>query len=128
MAMFGAPVPQADGPTRAIRCALDMQRRVAALNASLPRDRRLEIRIGVNTGWVVAGNLGTEDRLEFTVVGDTVNVASRLESIAEPGSIFVGRTTWELARRDFAFGELGTYPVRGRAAPIEVFRVLGPLG
>lgn len=126
MAIFGAPVPQPDGAVRAVRCAWDMLQRVEALNARMPADRHIAIRIGINTGWVVAGNLGTEERLEFTVLGDTVNVASRLESIARPGGVCVGATTYELTRSLFSFRPLGTQQVKGRAQPIEVFEVLGP--
>lgn len=126
MAIFGAPVPDPDGAVRAVRCAGRMLDRLAALNRRLPADRRLAIRIGVNTGRVAAGTFGSPERMEYTVLGDAVNVASRLESIAEPGAVYVGRATWELARAAFAFRELGPRAVRGRAAPVDVFRLEWP--
>ncbi len=127
MAVFGAPMPLPDGAAQALRCAWRMLSRVEEMSRRLPPDRRLSIRVGVNTGRVVAGNFGSPDRLEFTVLGDAVNVAARLESLAEPGSIYAGRETVERARHAFAFAPLGPRPVRGRSAPVEVFRVAGPI-
>jgi adenylate cyclase len=126
MAIFGAPVPDPDGAVRAIRCAGLMLDRLAALNRALPADRQLTIRIGVNTGRVAAGTFGSPERMEYTVLGDAVNVASRLESIAEPGTVYVGRGTWERVRASFAFRELGPRALRGRAAPVEVYRLEWP--
>lgn len=126
MAIFGAPVPQPDAAVRAVHCALGMQARVAELNRRLPADRQLAIRIGVNTGRVVSGSFGSAERLEFTVLGDTVNVASRLESSAEPGTVYVGRGTFEATQGTFAYRPLGTRTVKGRRAPVEVFQALGP--
>ena len=127
MAVFGAPVAQPDGALRAVRCAWRMLERLAALDARLPADRRLRIRIGINTGRVVAGNFGSPERLEFTVLGDAVNVASRLESIAEAGTIYVGRPTYERTSAHFRYKPLGMRSVKGRTAPVEVFEVVGPL-
>jgi adenylate cyclase len=126
MAIFGAPVPQPDAAVRAVRCALGMQARVAELNRRLPADRQLAIRIGVNTGRVVSGSFGSAERVEFTVLGDTVNVAARLESSAEPGTVYVGRDTFEATRGTFTYRQLGSRTVKGRRAPVEVFQALGP--
>lgn len=127
MAIFGVPVPHPDDPVRAVRCALRMLDRLAQLNARLPADRRLNIRVGVNTGRVVAGNFGTPERLEYTVLGDAVNVASRLEGIAEPGTVCVGPTTYERTIQQFAYRQLGARTVKGRTAPVQVYQVIGPL-
>jgi adenylate cyclase len=127
MAVFGTPVPDPDGAVRAVRCACRMLERLAALNGRLPSDRQLGIRIGINTGRVVAGNLGSPERLEFTVLGDTVNVAARLESIAEAGAVYVGQPTYERTRSHFAYQYLGPRPVKGRSAPVEVYRLVGAL-
>jgi adenylate cyclase len=126
MAIFGVPVPHPDDPVRAVRCATRMLERLGQLNARLAADRRLTVRIGVNTGRVVAGNFGTPERLEYTVLGDAVNVAARLESIAEPGTICVGPTTFERTRNEFAYRQLGARTVKGRTAPVQVYQVLGP--
>jgi adenylate cyclase len=128
MAVFGAPLPQSDGATRALRCAWRMLARVEEANRALPADRRYSIRIGVNTGRVVSGNFGSPDRTEFSVLGDPVNVAARLESMAAPGTIYVGRETAEQAGGAFAFQDLGRRVLRGRSAPVDVLQVTGPLG
>jgi adenylate cyclase len=124
MAVFGVPVAQPDDAVRAVRCATRMRARLAALNARLPADRRLEIRIGINTGRVVAGSFGTPERLEFTVLGDAVNVAARLESIAEPGAICVGEATFERTRDRFGYRLLGERTVKGRSAPVRVYELV----
>jgi adenylate cyclase len=126
MAIFGAPVPDAGGAVRAIRCACRMLERLATLNGRLPPDRQLTIRIGVNTGRVAAGSFGSPERMEYTVLGDAVNVAARLESLAEPGTVYVGRSTYERTRAVFAYDELGPRSLRGRAAPVDVFRLEPP--
>jgi adenylate cyclase len=128
MAVFGAPVPDAAGAEHALRSACRMLERLAALNRRSPPDRQLAVRIGVNTGRVVAGTFGSPERMEYTVIGDTVNVASRLESIAEPGTVYVARSTFERTRSLFAFRELGPRALRGRAAPVEVYRLEPPAG
>lgn len=124
MAVFGVPVAQPDDPVRAVRCATRMLARLAGLNARLPADRRLVVRIGINTGRVVSGSFGTPERLEFTVLGDAVNVAARLESIAEPGTICVGEATWERTREEFAYRLLGERTVKGRTAPVRVYQLV----
>jgi adenylate cyclase len=126
MAVFGAPVAQPDGALRAVTCAWDMLQRLKVLNERFPEDRRITIRIGVNTGHVLAGNFGSPERLEFTVLGDTVNTASRLESIAEAGSVFVGKLTAERCAGSFAFTALGQKMVKGKSKPVEVFQLMGP--
>lgn len=126
MAIFGVPVPHPDDPERAVRCAWRMLDRLDQLNERLPADRRLTIRIGVNTGRVVAGNFGTPERLEYTVLGDAVNVAARLESIAEPGTICVGPTTYDRTKAQFSYKQLGARTVKGRTASVQVYQVVKP--
>jgi adenylate cyclase len=128
MAIFGAPVPDPEGALCAIRCACRMLERLSALNARLPPDRRLAIRIGVNTGRVAAGAFGSPERMEYTVLGDAVNVAARLEAVAEPGTVYVGRSTYERTCAAFDYHALGPRALRGRAAPVEVFRLAPPGG
>ncbi len=127
MAVFGVPTPHPDDAIRAVRCAWRMMGRLTTMNGRLPTDRRLTIRIGINTGRVVAGNFGTPERLEYTVLGDAVNVAARLESNAEPGTIFVGTTTYERTREHFEYRQIGSRNVKGRSAAVEVYQVVGPL-
>jgi adenylate cyclase len=123
MAIFGAPIPTGNHPELAVRAALQMQEEVAAAQGALPADRRFQVRVGVNTGRVVAGNIGSPQRMEFTVLGDPVNIASRLESICEPGKIFVGEETYLKTRDLFAYRDLGERPLKGKQQHIRVYEV-----
>jgi class 3 adenylate cyclase len=128
MAVFGAPDPQPDHAERALRCALAMQVRQERLNAEgwgVPGLPPLRVGIGVNTGLVIAGTVGGGGRLEYTVVGDAVNVASRLQAEAEGGEIVAAASTVAAAPAIRA-EPAGVRHVRGREEPVEVHRVLGP--
>jgi class 3 adenylate cyclase len=126
MAVFGAPEPIHDHADRAIRCALAMQARQAALNLEVEAgtDARASIGIGIglNTGRVVAGTVGGGGRLEYTVVGDVVNVAARLQSVAQAGEIVAGAATIAAAPGVEA-EPIGPRQVKGREEPVEVYRV-----
>jgi class 3 adenylate cyclase/DNA-binding NarL/FixJ family response regulator len=127
MAVFGAPDPQPDHADRALRCAIGMQNRQAELNAdgwgveNLPT---LGVGIGVNTGPVIAGTVGGGGRLEYTVVGDAVNIASRLQNEAEAGEIVAAASTVAKAPQ-IACESIGARVVKGREEPVEVFRIRG---
>ncbi|MBN2381770.1 FHA domain-containing protein [bacterium] len=127
MALFGVPISHGDDVDRSIMSALDMRKELHQFNLRKPKEEQLNIRIGINTGKVIAGDLGSDKRLEYTVLGDAVNTASRLEStIAQPGQIVVGETTYQLAdKKLFDFLKLGEYQIRGREKRIGVYEVLG---
>ena len=125
MAVFGAPEPQDDHAERALRCAVAMQARQAQLNvdgwgSDVPT---LGVGIGVNTGSVIAGTVGGGGRLEYTVVGDAVNVAQRLQSEAEAGEIVATATT-VAAAPTIAVTSIGPRAVKGREEKVEVFQVV----
>jgi class 3 adenylate cyclase len=122
MAVFGAPDPIPDHAERALRCALAMQARQYELNEGA--ETPLEMGIGVNTGVVVAGTVGGAGRLEYTVVGDAVNVAQRLESAAGPGEVVASSETVSAAP-GFAAEPVGAQQVKGRREPVEVYRLVG---
>ena len=124
MALFGAPVPQDNSGRSAISAALAMNRRVAELSSPEAWKRPLSVRIGINTGPVVVGNLGSEVRSEYTALGDAVNVASRLQVFARPGEICVDESTLEKTKGDFEVEEIGTIDVKNRAEPVVVYKVL----
>lgn len=128
MAVFGAPAGHEDDPERAIRAGLGMQAAVAELNVELERTRglRLGLRVGVNTGVVVAGPIAGSVQAAYTVVGDTVNTAQRLQALAAAGTVVVGPTTRRLADRAFTFEALDPVRVKGKADPIAAFTVTGP--
>ena len=125
MVVFGAPDPLPDHAERALRCAIAMQSRQAELNAEGWGTQALDglhIGVGVNTGLVIAGAVGGGGRLEYTVIGDAVNVAQRLQSEAEGGEIVASAST--IAAADDVDAEpIGLRQVKGREEPVEVYRV-----
>jgi len=125
MVVFGAPEPTSDHAERALRCAIAMQARQAELNAQgWDADvSELGVGIGVNTGLVIAGTVGGGGRLEYTVVGDAVNIAQRLQSEAEGGEIVATAST-VAAAPGVACEPIGPRHVKGREEPVEVFRVV----
>ncbi len=129
MALFGAPIAVEDGPQRAIRSALAIHRGMVSLSDRLKGESgipHMRMRIGINTGPVVVGSLGNDLRVEFTAVGDTVNMASRMEGLAQPGATYVTEETFKLTEGFFRFEALGEKEVKGKEAPIKVYRVIAP--
>jgi adenylate cyclase len=122
MAVFGVPDPRPDHAEQGLRCALAMQARQRELNAEADVVR-LEMGIGVNTGVVVAGILGGGGRLEYTVVGDAVNVAQRLQSVAGAGEVLASRGTVDAAPGIVAEPS-GPQEVKGRREPVDTYRVV----
>ncbi len=126
MAIFGAPEPIEDHAARAVACALAMQVRQRELNAEgwgLVEVDGLHVGIGLNTGVVIAGSIGGGGRLEYTVIGDAVNVAQRLQSEADGGEVVAAATT--VAAAGITAELIGMRTVKGREEMVEVFRVLG---
>lgn len=125
MVVFGAPDPVADHADRALRCALAMQSRQAELNADAERNELPPLRmgIGVNTGTVMAGTMGGGGRLQYTVIGDAVNVAARLQGEAEAGEVLATAATVAAAPA-IPVEPAGARQVKGRSEPVECYRVL----
>src|SRR4029077_11258098 len=112
MGIFGAPVAHEDDPERALRAALLMRDRVAALSERWIRriGSPLALHIGVNTGPVVAGQIGSGPGAAYAVTGDAVNTAARLQSSAQPSQILASQSTYLLAQHAFDFEQLGDIP------------------
>jgi adenylate cyclase len=126
MAIFGAPDPLPDHARRALRCAIAMQRRQDELNAQgwgTDEVSSMGVGVGLNTGTVIAGAIGGGGRLEYTVIGDAVNVAQRLQSEAAAGEIVAAATT-VAAAPDIPCESIGPRKVKGREESVEVFRVV----
>lgn len=124
MAVFGAPMERQDDAERAILAAKEMREKLAAMMAKKEsHTRKFDIRIGINTGRVVAGNIGSPRRMDYTVIGDPVNIASRLESIAEPNQILIGEETYETIKDRFEIRKIGPQKVKGKSAEIMVYEV-----
>ncbi|MEM7345950.1 MAG: adenylate/guanylate cyclase domain-containing protein [Chloroflexota bacterium] len=123
MALFGAPTAHEDDPARALRVALEFMDTLAQFNAEYGTD--LGMHAGINTGLVVAGGIGSQGRQQYSVMGDTVNLASRLESASERGEIFVGPDTHRATAPLFEFETLSPIQVKGKADPVQVYKLLG---
>jgi adenylate cyclase len=129
MAVFGAPLDMPDHCVRAIKAALEMRDQLEAFNADRKEGPTIRIRIGINSGKAVAGELGGINKKEYTVLGDTVNTASRLESsVAKPMQVVVGENTYNAAKAQFDFKSLGPATLKGKERTVEVYEVLGPIG
>jgi adenylate cyclase len=128
MAVFGAPLDMPDHAVRSIRAALEMRDRLDEFNTERKEGPTLRIRIGINSGSAVAGEIGSINKKEYTVLGDTVNIASRLESsVAQPMMVVVGENTFNAAREEFDCRSLGRVTLKGKKNVVEAFEVLGPL-
>ena len=126
MALFTGPRNDAECAFAAIEAARAILVRIAAQNASrlAAGEKAIEVGIGINTGAVVVGNVGDEARMDFTAIGDAVNVADRLQSLAKGSEILVGGMTASLVTGRVAFDDRGSQAVKGRAAPVPVYAVL----
>jgi len=122
MALFGAPVAHEDDPVRAMRSALEMMKTLEAFNNH--QSVNLGMHVGINTGLVVTGGIGSQGRQQFSVMGDAVNIASRLESISERGEIFVGPDTYKNANSLFTFEILEPIQIKGKSDPVQVYKLL----
>ncbi len=129
MALFGAPLAHEDSPRRAVHAALGIQRAIRDVAQALQAERglNLEMRIGINTGLVVVGKIGDDLRMDYTAMGDTTNLAARLQQMAQPGSVVISAVTQQHVAGFFETHDLGEVPVKGRA-PVRVFEVLRPRG
>lgn len=129
LALFGAPAAHEDDPERALRAALDMMRRATRVGERLDvaADIPLRLHIGINTGQVVTGGIGAGDAKSYSVTGDTVNIAQRLQGLAAPGEVLVGPLTHRLTRHAFSYAALGDVALRGKAGQVAVHRLLAPL-
>jgi len=130
MALFGAPIALEDAPQRAIRSSLTIHREMARFSDKVEQEREgilpLKMRVGIHTGPVVVGTLGNNLRVEFKAVGDTVNLASRMEGLAKPGTTYVSEETFRLTEGLFRFEGLGEREVKGKEEPVKVYRVITP--
>ncbi len=125
MAVFGAPFGQDNDAERAVSAALKMKEALEAEKKADNKEKDLNIRIGINTGQITAGNIGSPKRMEYTVLGDAVNVASRLESIAEPNQILIGEETYSRVKDKFKTREVGLRKLKGKSQELRIFEVLG---
>lgn len=130
MALFGAPIAHEDSPRRAVHAALGMQRVLQDFEDVLQAQRgfNLQMRIGINTGLVVVGKIGDDLRMDYTAVGDTTNLAARLQQLAQPGTVVISEATYKLVAGYFETRDLGAHAVKGHPEPVRVIAVLRAWG
>jgi class 3 adenylate cyclase/tetratricopeptide (TPR) repeat protein len=128
LAFFGAPIAHEDEPQRALLAALEIVSGIEPYREHLRQTYGLDfaVRVGVNTGLVVVGAVGSDLRMEYSALGDAVNVAARMEQTAQPGTVQVAHATQRLVASLFEFEALGGVQVKGKAAPVSSYRVIGP--
>src|SRR6516164_9626607 len=123
---FGYPLAHEDDAQRAVRAGLGMIEALGQLNTRLERERgvQLAVRLGVHTGLVVVGEVGAGTRQEQLALGETPNLAARLQGIAAPNTVVLSATTFRLVQGYFTYQDLGAHTLRGAAAPVHVYRML----
>lgn len=126
MVVFGAPLDQPDAAARAIRCAGEMQEAMTDFNASQRAAGGPELGVGiaVHSGPVVAGNVGSETRMDYTVMGDTVNLTQRMQARAAAGKVLVSEAAKKRAGEGFSYSELEPFQVKGRQEPVKAFELV----
>ena len=122
MAIFNAPSPQPDHALRAARAALAMQRGVGEM---LTAGTRPQFRVGLNSGIALVGNIGAAEMRSFSAIGDTTNLAARLQTYAAEGTVVIGASTYDLIRERAIVRPLGSPRLKGKSQPVEVYELLG---
>jgi class 3 adenylate cyclase/tetratricopeptide (TPR) repeat protein len=129
MALFGAPIAHEDHAHRALRAALGIRAGLEPLRDHVQQRHGIDfrVRVGINTGPVVVGAIGRDLRMDYTAVGDTTNLASRILNVAEPGEIALSANTHRLTNGYFDFADLGEFPIKGKPEPVRVWTVSAEL-
>jgi class 3 adenylate cyclase/tetratricopeptide (TPR) repeat protein len=127
LAFFGAPITHEDDPQRAVLAGLEIQQGIKAYAEEIRLKHGLEfgLRVGINTGLVVVGEIGSDLRMEYTAIGDAINLAARMEQTAAVGTIQISEETYKLVAPFFELESLGEVEVKGKTAPIKTYHVLG---
>ena len=126
MALFGAPIAHEDSARRAVAAALEMQKSLGEYADEVHKEHSIEcsFRVGLNTGPVVVGSISDNLDMDYTALGDTVNLASRMESLAEPGTVYLTEETYRVVKDYFECESLGALTVKGKAEPVVAYRAM----
>jgi adenylate cyclase len=125
LGVFGVPIAQADHAERAVKATVEMQRALQERAGQSNNILLSRVGIGINSGVVVSGTLGSQVKMEYTVIGDSVNTASRLNGLAGPGEIIISKSVYELTKHLVSTKALPPQPIKGKSEMVEVFQVLG---
>ncbi len=127
LAFFGAPIAHEDDPQRAILASLEILEGIQSYRTKIKKewDMEVNVRVGINTGLVVVGGVGSDLRMEYTALGDAINLAARMEQTADPGSIQISADTYRLVAPIFEVEDLGGITVKGKREPVQTYKVLG---
>ena len=125
MVVYGAPTSNEDDTLRAVATAVEMQSQINVLNAKRIKQRKKPILagMGINKGIVVSGNIGSRDMMDYTVIGDTVNLGARLCSAAGPGEILVSSTVWKKTQKHYSYKKLEPIKVKGKKNKVGIYRI-----
>ncbi len=127
MAVFGAPLSQPNHAERAVRAAVEIQKGIKQIEERWTEviDRKIEVGIAINTGEVIIGNIGSPERMDYTAIGDAVNLAARLEEITSPGEIIISENTYSLVKDLVNCQEMKPITIRGKKEPVSLYRLKG---
>ena len=127
LAFFGAPIAHEDDPNRAVLAALEILQAIGPYREEVERKWGVdfEVRVGINTGLVVVGEVGSDLRVEYTALGDAINLAARMEQAAQPGTVLITADTHRIVVPLFEFEDIGKIEIRGKSEPVGTYRVLG---
>jgi class 3 adenylate cyclase/tetratricopeptide (TPR) repeat protein len=127
LAFFGAPITHEDDPQRAVLAGLDIVAAITPYSEQIKGRYGIDfnVRVGINTGLVVVGAVGSDLRMEYTALGDAINMAARMEQTALPGTVQIARDTYKLIKSLFDYEDMGVIEVKGKSEPVQAYRVLG---
>jgi class 3 adenylate cyclase len=125
MAFFNAPILQTDHTLRAVRAALQMRKAINQIKDEFPPELRLQVGIGIHSGDAVLGLVGTEKRMDYTAIGDSVNMAKRLQENAAPGQILISAQTFQAIKDSVLVDQIDPLNVKGKKQLIPVYEISG---
>ena len=124
MALFNTPLPQHDHALRAVTAAISVHQQLEAFHQGFEPNTRLGVNFGIHTGPAVVGNVGTDELMNFTAIGDTVNTASRIQGLSHDNKVLISQATYNQVKDDVVVRELGPHQVKGREEPVQLYEVL----
>ena len=125
MAWFNAPIPQDDHTLRAVKAALGIKAGIEALHERLPKDAHLSFGAGIHFGEAVLGVIGTEQRIDYTAIGDSVNTAKRIQENSDAGQILISEDAYRLVKKEIEVREVSPITAKGKSKPVKVYEVVG---